>query len=444
MPSLIFFNAVIVYSTMLQPSSDTQTAYRARMVPNASTIRIHEHNVSVPVPNTMKLLHVIRSLDARWGGPQEGLRQIVRDMERCGWPSCIASLDPPGSASVDDFPCEVVQLGPARGTYGYAERAEQWLRDHRSRFDAVVVHGLWQYPGLVVHRALRGTDTPYFVFPHGMLDPWFKRTYPVKHLKKWLYWPWAEYRVLRDATRVLFTCEQERVLARESFWLYRAREAVVGFGIEPPPSDPHLDRAAFLQAFPKLEGRNLLLYLSRITPKKGCDLLLRAFALTRDRHDLHLVMAGPEDDEWGPKLRELADSLGIADRVTWTGMISGPVKWGAYQAADAFILPSHQENFGIVVAEALALGRPVLISDQVNIWREVHADDAGLVEPDTLEGTTALIERWIRIDETQRSALRERAAACFHRHFHIRSSAERLRQALLAAVDERALPARAA
>ena len=76
-------------------------------------------------------------------------------------------------------------------------------------FDAVIINGLWQYHSFGAWRALRGTATPYYVFPHGMLDPWFKRSFPLKHLKKWLYWPWAEYRVLRDARAVIFTCEAE-------------------------------------------------------------------------------------------------------------------------------------------------------------------------------------------------------------------------------------------
>jgi glycosyltransferase involved in cell wall biosynthesis len=375
----------------------------------------------------LKLLHVIRSLDARGGGPQEGLRQIVLEMERVGWGSEVASLDRPAELEAVGWPVPTTGLGPARGGYGIAPGAVRWLRENARRFDAVVVHGLWQYHGLATWKALVGQDIPYFVFPHGMLDPWFRRAYPLKHLKKWLYWPWAEYRVLRDATNVLFTCEQERVLARESFWLYRAREAVAGFGIEPPRTDERADRQAFLDAFPALRDRRLLLYLSRIHPKKGCDLLVKAFAATAAEHDLHLVMAGPDDARWSPTLRESALALGVAERITWTGMLTGDAKWGAYHACEAFILPSHQENFGIVVAEAMALKRPVLISDQVNIFREVQAEDAGLVAPDTLEGTIGLIRRWVGIDPDARSAMGARAADCFRQHFHIEASAARLR-----------------
>ncbi|MEI6318567.1 MAG: glycosyltransferase [Pseudomonadota bacterium] len=392
----------------------------------------------------MNLLHVIRSLDARGGGPQEGLKQIVLEMDRAGWGSEVASLDAPDELSSLSFPAMINGLGPARGGYGYAPGAVRWLRANAPRFDAVVVHGLWQYHGLATWRALQGLNVPYFVFPHGMLDPWFRRTYPMKHAKKWLYWPWAEYRVLRDATNVLFTCEQERVLARDSFWLYRAREAVAGFGIEPPKTDETLDRRAFLDAFPALAGRRLLLYLSRIHPKKGCDLLVRAFAATSAEHDLHLVMAGPDDEDWVRSLRALSTQLGVADRISWTGMLTGAVKWGAYHASEAFILPSHQENFGIVVAEALALRRPVLISDQVNIYREIQADDAGIIASDTLEGTIALIRGWMTTDENARAAMAGRAVDCFQNHFHIRASAARLRAIVSEGVARHRSPALAA
>ncbi|MBY0439830.1 MAG: glycosyltransferase [Burkholderiales bacterium] len=393
----------------------------------------------------MKLLHVIRSVDPRGGGPQEGLKQIVLEMERAGWPSEVASLDHPSMLdSTPPFPAPLAALGPARGSYGHAPTAVGWIRANAPRFDAVVVHGLWQYHGLATWKALRGLQVPYFVFPHGMLDPWFRRTYPLKHAKKWLYWPWAEYRVLRDATNVLFTCEQERLLARESFWLYRANEAVAGFGIEPPKTDGHGDRRAFLDAFPALEGKRLLLYLSRIHPKKGCDLLVRALAATAAEHDLQLVMAGPDDEDWGRSLRAMAAGLGVADRITWTGMLTGATKWGAYHASDAFILPSHQENFGIVVAEALALGLPVLISDQVNIYREIEAAGAGLVARDTLEGTIELIRGWVTRDEAARGAIADRAVDCFEKHFHIRASAAQLRTIIQEGVARHRAPALAA
>jgi hypothetical protein len=102
--------------------------------------------------------------------------------------------------------------------------------------DAVIIHGIWQYHAFAAWRALHGKGSPYFVYPHGMLDPWFKRTYPLKHIRKSAYWPWSYCRVLREAKAVVFTTEQERRLARQSFWLYRAQEHVVGYGTSAPPA----------------------------------------------------------------------------------------------------------------------------------------------------------------------------------------------------------------
>src|SRR6266481_4864459 len=106
---------------------------------------------------------------------------------------------------------------------------------------------------------------------------WFKRAYPLKHLKKWLYWPWAEYRVLRNASAVCFTCEEERKLARQSFWLYRCNEKVVAFGTAAPGGDAQAQKRLFLSHYMELQGRRFILFLGRIHPKKGCDLVIRAF-----------------------------------------------------------------------------------------------------------------------------------------------------------------------
>jgi glycosyltransferase involved in cell wall biosynthesis len=344
----------------------------------------------------------------------------------------IISLDAPEDPWVRDCPVPVHALGPGHGNYGYAPRFSRWLKERHARYDAVIVQGLWQYSSFGVWRALRGTPTPYFVFPHGMLDPWFKRTYPRKHLKKLLYWPWAEYRVLRDASAVLFTSEEERRLARESFSLYRCKEVVVNYGTAAPEIDLARAREEFSENFPQLRGRRFLLFLGRLHEKKGCELLIEAFATMRNStgadQPLDLVMAGPaSDDEYQRHLRSMTSSQ---SGITFTGMLSGSQKWGAFSGADAFILPSHQENFGIAVVEALACGTPVLISNKVNIWREIEAAGAGYAENDDLAGTARLIERWLATPPDERAAMKERARECFARHFEINRATDSLLEVL--------------
>jgi glycosyltransferase involved in cell wall biosynthesis len=250
-----------------------------------------------------------------------------------------------------------------------------------------------------------------------MLDPWFKKTFPFKHLKKWLYWPWAEYRVLRDATAVIFTSEEERLQARRSFWLYRARERVSPLGIEAPDLLSNA-KSIFLSRFPQLQATRNFLFLGRLHPKKGCDLLIEAFAKLK-LSDSALILAGPDQIGWKAELESQARDLDLRDRVVFTAMLEGEMKQGAFEIADAFILPSHQENFGVSVVEALAAGVPVLISNRVNIWREIDADGAGLVDSDDLDGAVRLLSRWSEMPPSERDVMRENAKKCFADRFQI-------------------------
>lgn len=384
----------------------------------------------------MKFLHVISSINPKGGGPIEGIKQLQPLLKDLGVDVEIACCDAPDAPWLATCGLPTIHaLGPAYMKYSYTPRLLPWLRKNAPRFDAVIVNGIWQYHGLVVRQALAGTKVPYFVFTHGMLDPWFKHTYPLKHLKKWLYWPWAEYRVLRDARKVIFTCEDERLLARESFWLYKTNEAVTAYGVANPPENADALASLFLAQYPHLYGKRLALYLSRIHVKKGCDLLIEAFAKIAQQDDsLHLVIAGPDQTGWVPKLKAQAEALGIAHRITWPGMLLGEMKWGAFYAAEVFCLPSHQENFGIVVAEALACGTPVLISNKVNIWREIEADGAGFVADDTLAGTIVNFERWLAMNPSDFQAMKARTTVCFANRFHVRRAAARLLEIIQEAI----------
>jgi glycosyltransferase involved in cell wall biosynthesis len=389
----------------------------------------------------MKLLHVVSSVDRRFGGPIEGVLQRGLRLREMGHQIEVASSDDPGAAHVQAFPLPVHALGPPkRGGYYYAASLRPWLSAHAGSYDAVIVNGLWQYHSLAAWQVMRELRRPYVVFTHGMLDPWFNRAYPLKRLKKALYWPWAEYRVLRDAAAVLFTSEDERLLARRSFWPYRARERVVAYGTRLPPQDAAPLRDAFLGSHPELHGKRVLLFLGRLHAKKGCDLMVEAFArVAAEQPDLHLLMAGPDQTGWVSDLKARARTLGLADRITWPGMLEGDAKWGAFYSSEAFMLPSHQENFGISVAEALGCGLPVLISDKVNIWREVMAAQAGFVAEDTEAGTLENLKAWLTLPTADRAAMSQRTRELFADRF----SVDRMATALIDVVTAVQATARA-
>jgi glycosyltransferase involved in cell wall biosynthesis len=377
----------------------------------------------------MKILHVIGSLSPADGGPPEAVRQLARAYLSIGVEVEVACQDSPDAPFLSGLTFPVHALGQRwLGRFGLSPRLWRWLHQNASRFDGIVMNGLWVFPDIAVRASALRSGKPYAVFPHGALDPWFNRKYPLKHLKKLLYWPF-QYPVLRDARAVLFTTATERDLASTSFRPNRWNSLPVSYGISEPGGDPALQIEAFLSSVPQLRGRRYLLFMSRLHEKKGCDLLLHAFTqLAAEFPQVDLVMAGPDQVGLQGKLQQIADEKGLGPRVHWPGMLTGDRKWGALRAADAFVLPSHQENFGIVVAESLAAARPVLISNQVNIWPDIVADGAGLVDDDTLAGTERLLRRWFALPAAERDAAAAHAYSCFVARYSMKNAALAIRQ----------------
>ncbi len=228
--------------------------------------------------------------------------------------------------------------------------------------------------------------------------------------------------MLSNAHAVLFTCEEEKRLARGTFFDHADyRETVVAFCAANQATSAAPGPDAFRVVHPLLQGRRYLLFVGRIHPKKACDQLITAFATVADLDPgLDFVIAGPDQTGWVPALKAQAETLGIGNRVHWPGMIGGGVKQEAYANALAFVLPSHQENFGIVVAEALSAGTPVLISIKVNIWREIESDGAGLVVPDTVEDTSDMLRRFLTMPAEAASGMRLAARRCHDGHIPCR------------------------
>ena len=377
----------------------------------------------------MNVLHVIGSLSPHEGGPPEVTRQLARSYMDGGDRMEVVCQDPPGSVFLKDLPCPVHALGQRWvGQYGLSPRLWAWLRKNIRRFDAVVMQGIWTFPGVAVRLVSRKAGVPYGIFPHGALDPWFNQKYPLKYLKKLIYWP-IQYSVLRDARAVFFTSQLEPELAKTSFSPHEWNTVIFPNGVYEPASHPAETIEALYRMYPSLRNRRYLLYLGRIHAKKGCDLLLQAFArIAPAEPDLDLVMAGPDRQGYEASLRRLAADLGIANRIVWPGMIVGDLKWGALRAAQAFILPSHQENFGVSVVESLAARRPVLISNHVNIWQEIQEAQVGLVDDDTVEGTERLMRRWLAMTQAEQDAMSGRTYPFFLSRYSMKNGAKAINQ----------------
>jgi glycosyltransferase involved in cell wall biosynthesis len=411
------------------------------------------------LPAKLKILRVIASMNPASGGPCQGIRNSVNALKELGVLNEVVCCDSPDEMWIkkDSFPIHA--LGPGKFGYAYTAKLQPWLEQNLARFDAVILHGLWQWPVQAIMQAfkkLKANPPPatryplLFIMPHGMLDPWFQRdkSRRLKAIRNSIYWWLFERHAVNSADALLFTCEEELRLARTTFGGYRPkREINIGYGIEDPPVFESRMRDAFQAKCVELGNNPYLLFLGRIHPKKGVDLLICAYAEVLKTNKLettfpHLVIAGPGwDTSYGMQMRELMNNANAkiltenwklktenSPRIHAVGMIEGDAKWGAFYGCEAFVLPSHQENFGISVVEALACDKTVLISNKVNIWREIARDGAGLVEADSVEGTAYLLHRFL-VGEIKRG-VGECFSDCFRRHFEIREASWKLLEAL--------------
>jgi glycosyltransferase involved in cell wall biosynthesis len=274
-----------------------------------------------------------------------------------------------------------------------------------------------------------------------MLDPWFQRAKErrLKAVRNWIYWKIVEKRVVSSAEALLFTCSEEMRLARTTFVPYKPkREAIVGLGIEPPPPFSESMQRAFEEKCPEVVGRPFLIFLGRIDLKKGVDVLLHAYAsvsrlsaVSGQAELPKLVIAGPGlETKFGKEMQELASRICPPGSVFWPDMLTGDAKWGALYMAVAFVLASHQENFGLAVVEALSCGTPVLISDKINIWKEIQKDHAALVGADSADAFGGVLRQWIGLSQEQKDCMRKDAVRCYKSRFHADGAAENVLAAL--------------
>lgn len=388
----------------------------------------------------MKILRIIPSMDPKQGGPCQGIRNAIPELQKLEVYNEVVCLDDENSEYLGQDPFPIHTLGEGKTPWKYNKRLIPWLLGQFHRFDAVIIHGLWLYPStagikaMLAHRKKNGESPKVFVMPHGMLDPYFQKAKErrMKALRNDVYWKIFENKVVNQADGIFFTCEEELLLARTTFPNYRPKKEInVGYGIQPPPAYTANMKKAFAAKVPKWNGKPYLLFLSRIHPKKGVDLLIKAYLkLEKELGNIpQLIIAGPGwDNSYGLAMQQLATA---SSNIMFPGMLSGDAKWGAFYESEVFVLPSHQENFGIAVVESLACGKPVLISDKVNIWREIKEGSGGIVQPDTFLGTENLLREWLQLAAKQKQDFANSAIGVYKKLYSIKMAAQAFSSSLL-------------
>jgi glycosyltransferase involved in cell wall biosynthesis len=337
----------------------------------------------------MRVLQVIPNLAARIGGPAVSVVESSLALAECGVETSIyatdlaeaASAATHGVVSLADLPLGAksldVRLFPARRPRRLAFSPELWraLHEHAGEYDVVHIHSLFLFPQFAAYRSARAAGVPYVVSPRGALDPHLRRrSRAVKAINDVLW----QRDMLQGAARLHVTSDEEaRLLSDVAPGVPRA---VAPNGIRWRDFQELPDGREFRSR--SLQGHDgpVVMYLGRLSHKKGLDVLIRAFAMVRrDVPEARLAIVGPDDEGLTPGLAALARREGVAGAVTFAGMLRGRDKLAALAAADVWALPSHSENFGVAVAEALAAGRAVVVAPGVNIAREIEGAAAGVV-----------------------------------------------------------------
>ncbi|BAU11707.1 group 1 glycosyl transferase [Leptolyngbya sp. NIES-3755] len=339
----------------------------------------------------MKILQIVPSISLVYGGPSQMVLGLSSALAEAGIEVTIATtnsngdvgqapLDVPLGVPIAQNGYEILyfRCSPFR-RYKFSIDLLHWLANNAQNYDLAHIHALFSPVSSCSAAVARSRQLPYILRPLGTLDP---ADLQKKRQLKRLYAAVLERPNLMGSAAVHFTSDQEAKISER--FNTATRDLVIPLGVSLPPSDPSSIREKF--GIPS--DKPILLFMSRIEPKKGLDLLLPA--LEKLTQDFHFVLAGanPQDPIYETAIRDRIQSSPLKDKTSIVGFITGPEKTALLEAADLFVLPSYYENFGIAVAEAMSVGTPVIISDQVHIWQDIERSQSGWICSCNVESLT--------------------------------------------------------
>ena len=360
----------------------------------------------------MKVLHVIPSLSPALGGPTQVALQTVKAIRSQGIDAEIVTTNHDGAKTLDvptktptEYQGVPVWFLPVTSTlkeYIFSASLTKWLWQHIANYDLLDNHYLFSYAPTCAAAIARLQNIPYTVRTQGQLTPWALQQ---SQFKKQLYTFAIERHNLHKAAAIHCTTLQEADDLR-NFGI-NTPAITLPLGVEPPT--PIANATSELQKLYNIPGdRPIILFLSRLHPKKRPDLLIQAFEQVAIHNShCHLIMAGSGDTEYVEYLRQLVAENQLSDRVTFTGFVTGYKKNLLFQGADIFVLPSYSENFGIAVAEAMTAGLSIIVTPGVQISTDIAAADAGMVINSKAELVTAIVQ--LVKSKKMRSHLRQNA-----------------------------------
>jgi glycosyltransferase involved in cell wall biosynthesis len=333
----------------------------------------------------MKILMVIPALGSVYGGPSKTVVELAQALGNRGLQVDLVATTANGNTQLDVPTLTWISEASYRvqyfpywkiGDYKFSLSLTRWLFDHVKDYDLVHTNAIFSYPVLPAHWACQFHQVPYIMTPHGMLEPW---ALAYKSRKKNLYFTLLEKPALQRACAIqmLASSEAERV----KNLTFKTPLVTVPNGIHRKDIEKLPEADIFHKQFPSLQNKKLILFLGRIDPKKGLDLLATAFAQVNLQFpETHLIIAGPDNINFTPKVKSYFAQAGCLESVTFAGMLTGEVKYSALAAASIYVAPSYSEGFSMSVLEGMASGLPCVITTGCNFPEAGEANAALVVD----------------------------------------------------------------
>ncbi|MGB3292108.1 MAG: glycosyltransferase [Phormidesmis sp.] len=353
----------------------------------------------------MKILHVIPSLSPGLGGPAQVALNLVNALNQLGIDAEIATTNHGMSALPDvhthrrinylydtdnnlSAPVHFLPYTyPPLKEFIFSKALTRWLWSNLPTYDLVDNHYLFSYPPTCAAAVARRKGIPYTVRTMGQLTPW---ALAQSATKKKIFSLLFEQRNLKKAAAIHCTSLEEAENVRE-FGIFTST-VTLPLGVIPPQSIPNA-REKLHTTYQISQDVPVLLFLSRLHHKKQPELLLKTAKQIIEKRPCHIILAGTGDPQYCQHLKTLTRDLGLSASVSFAGFVTGYDKNLLLQGSDAFVLPSHSENFGIAVAEALVSGLPTIITPGIQISSEIKAAHAGIITEPDVASLTASIEK---------------------------------------------------
>jgi len=362
----------------------------------------------------IKILSIIDSLELEKGGPSHSLIDLAIANQKNGIQHDILFLGK-RIKNKQKNKINIISLENSILKYGFSLKLIFWLLKNRKNYDLFIVHGLWQFITLASRFLLRGK---YLVFTHGMLDPYFG-TEKFKTLKKKIYWFLFEKKNLLKAKFVLSNSKKEFHQFKNTFVNTNGiKFKIVNYGLFPKSLDLKISKEKFLKKFPFVKNKKTILYMNRIDPKKGCDLLIKSFAKIKNKRNYLLLIAGDTNSKYGKEMIKLKNELKQENHIYFLNFLKDQIKWGAYEYSNFSILPSHGDNFGVSIVESLYIKTPVICSNKVGISNYIKKYKAGMVIKNNEQSIISTLKKSFHLNEKKNKKLKENSFKCFNDNFN--------------------------